>query len=267
MDWNASGDGGGVYANCYGIDQEGGVIRDNVSGGKGGGVWISDQSNLTAGMIFDNRAAVSGDDVYNNYGLKQLYSSQADQNIGDGNSASLGTVFVKPIENYHPVTGEIMSVPWYGWFEDEETDRYKNISDSKLVCNDNSNMGIQDGSITPANVKAIWYGLLLAYDANDGTGKNYQYDSRAYALNQSVTIPNTRFQRDGYIFAGWDTKQDGTGTANAKDDQLVMTDSMVLYAQWEKSPEESPWIPTATTNTITAFPASNQDPVTNLVLH
>ena len=40
-------------------------------------------------------------------------------------------------------------------------------------------------------------------------------------------------RRDGYRFAGWNTKPDGTGTAVAPGAVLAIgSDDLVLYAQW-----------------------------------
>ena len=40
--------------------------------------------------------------------------------------------------------------------------------------------------------------------------------------------------RDGYIFTGWNTKKDGTGTAYSGGGYLRMTENVYLYAQWEE---------------------------------
>lgn len=40
--------------------------------------------------------------------------------------------------------------------------------------------------------------------------------------------------RDGYIFTGWNTAKDGSGTAYSGGAYLRMTENVYLYAQWEK---------------------------------
>ena len=46
----------------------------------------------------------------------------------------------------------------------------------------------------------------------------------------TVRKPN----RDGYIFIGWNTEKDGSGTAYSGGAYLPMTDNVYLYAQWAK---------------------------------
>ena len=52
--------------------------------------------------------------------------------------------------------------------------------------------------------------------------------------NTNATVLDNMFTRPGYVFTGWNTSADGTGTAYNKDDELLMDKSQVLYAQWEK---------------------------------
>jgi len=41
------------------------------------------------------------------------------------------------------------------------------------------------------------------------------------------------FIREGYEFTGWNTKEDGTGTAYKSGDEITMAGDVTLYAQWE----------------------------------
>ena len=52
------------------------------------------------------------------------------------------------------------------------------------------------------------------------------------------------FEREGYSFAGWNTKEDGTGTAYADGAEVVDLaepgEKVTLFAQWTKLPEPAP---------------------------
>lgn len=48
-------------------------------------------------------------------------------------------------------------------------------------------------------------------------------------------VENLEYTRPGYTFTGkYNTNKDGTGTTYQKNQQITITESMVLYAQWEK---------------------------------
>ena len=255
----AGENGGAVYAGCYGVRQNGGVIRDNYAGEKGGGVYGSYQyNNFVTGMMYDNIAEEAGDDIYKDWNSWiGLYPSQPDRLYGDGDSINLMTVDVEPITGYYEVPINEISGPYFGWFIDGvyvaervpapwnpnvyitvynlvEGSRYKNRIESELVCQENDNLDFLTDGKTYTGGKAIWYGLLLAYDANCPESSDHQYDKQAYSQNTNATVLDNMFTRPGYVFTGWNTSADGTGTAYNKDDELLMDKSQVLYAQWEK---------------------------------
>ncbi|MCC0627899.1 MULTISPECIES: cell wall-binding repeat-containing protein [unclassified Clostridioides] len=79
----------------------------------------------------------------------------------------------------------------------------------------------------------------VKYDANGGQGD--VPEDELLDKNTSTTVKgNTgNLNRDGYKFIGWNTKQDGSGTSYKGDgsDTLNVDDNIVLYAQWEKIPD------------------------------
>lgn len=80
----------------------------------------------------------------------------------------------------------------------------------------------------------------LSYDGN-GAGatnlpeasddKSCEGDVAARTVVVSSTIPT----RDGYTFVGWNTAANGSGTAKAAGDNVVLTSDVVLYAQWRQN--------------------------------
>lgn len=73
--------------------------------------------------------------------------------------------------------------------------------------------------------------FVLNYNANDGTG-SMTPDSRFG--EGTVTVRANGFEREGYDFTGWNTAADGKGTAYKPGDELKLTESLTLYAQWNE---------------------------------
>ena len=113
---------------------------------------------------------------------------------------------------------------WNGWGECLKDGKYYN----------NNKLWKYAGDVTVyAQYSPITY--TLKYDANGGSG-TMSNQKCTYDVSQAL-MSNT-FKRDGYIFKGWNTKADGTGTAYsdkqsieniADKDGTVVT----LYAQWQ----------------------------------
>lgn len=70
----------------------------------------------------------------------------------------------------------------------------------------------------------------VTFDANGGAGS---MDVLTADLGTTVTLPASTFTRDGYVFAGWNTTADGTGTAIVNGGQLTLGSDATLYAQWK----------------------------------
>ena len=70
----------------------------------------------------------------------------------------------------------------------------------------------------------------VTFDANGGAGS---MDVLTADLGTTVTLPASTFTRDGYVFAGWNTAADGTGTSIVNGGQLTLGSDATLYAQWK----------------------------------
>ena len=73
--------------------------------------------------------------------------------------------------------------------------------------------------------------LILSYNANGGTG-SMTPDSRFG--EGTVKVSANGFERESYDFTGWNTAADGKGKAYKPGDELKLTESLTLYAQWNK---------------------------------
>ena len=72
--------------------------------------------------------------------------------------------------------------------------------------------------------------VSVIFDANGGTGT---MPAQVFVRGDVIKPlnPNT-FTRDGYVFAGWNTKADGSGTAYQNGAKIAPVENMTLYAQW-----------------------------------
>jgi uncharacterized repeat protein (TIGR02543 family) len=77
------------------------------------------------------------------------------------------------------------------------------------------------------------YGIL--YNGNGNTSGAVPVDNNNYVKGTIVTVKgnNGMLVRDGFTFAGWNTKSDGSGTTFNGGDEFTMPDtSVTLFAKW-----------------------------------
>lgn len=73
----------------------------------------------------------------------------------------------------------------------------------------------------------------VMYDANGGKGAHAPTDGRQHSTIAMPSDVSRSFSRDGYSFAGWNTKPDGSGVSYKDGDGVPVEDKVVtLYAQW-----------------------------------
>lgn len=79
---------------------------------------------------------------------------------------------------------------------------------------------------------------IVHYDANGGNG---MMDDHSMTYDKADRLHKNAFTRDGYMFLGWNTAADGTGSGYT-DQREVMNlvyehgQEITLYAQWESNP-------------------------------
>ena len=75
----------------------------------------------------------------------------------------------------------------------------------------------------------------LIYHANGGNEPEKETFGK---VDEQKLVLKNMFTRNGYLFTGWNTKSDGSGKAYAEGDIYTLTSGKnILYAQWEKEPE------------------------------
>lgn len=75
----------------------------------------------------------------------------------------------------------------------------------------------------------------ITFDANGGIGS---MASQKAPKGQTTTLNPNEFTRHGFIFKGWNTKQNGSGTSYSDNTTIYISsnsDTIKLYAQWEEA--------------------------------
>lgn len=75
----------------------------------------------------------------------------------------------------------------------------------------------------------------VTYDANGGSGTAPAIQSGS----SSYIVATNTFTRSGYVFNGWNTAVDGTGTSYSEGSNITPSSNTMLYAQWASTTPEN----------------------------
>ena len=97
------------------------------------------------------------------------------------------------------------------------------------------NLRANDGSVACFYAQWKVHKYTVKFNPNGGTGA---MSSKVYKYDTTYTLPANTFKRSGYAFAGWTTKQSGSGTLYKNKSQVSKLrqtdgDSVTFYAQWK----------------------------------
>jgi uncharacterized repeat protein (TIGR02543 family) len=101
-------------------------------------------------------------------------------------------------------------------------------------------------------------GKAAIFERNDGTGT-----MTTQVRSTPGTLTSNTFTRSGYVFTGWNTKANGTGTSYANSATYDFTNHTVLYAQWAVPDVTAPTFLTATSLSS----PENQSLVANILIN
>lgn len=97
-------------------------------------------------------------------------------------------------------------------------------------------VGYTDNNISPWKRRQVIFrdnAFNVRFDGNGSDGATANEPFFGY-VGTKVTIPACKYKKKGYLFTGWNTKKDGSGTAYKAGTKTADTIS-VLYAQWKKA--------------------------------
>jgi len=82
------------------------------------------------------------------------------------------------------------------------------------------------------HMEEIANGYKVTFVPNGGAGTMADQEIEK---NVATALNANAFTREGYVFSGWNTAADGSGTAYNEGQVIQPSASLTLYAQWEKS--------------------------------
>ena len=207
-------------------------------------------------ITFSAKLKTVGQNPFKNMTFKQFVftaGDYADISINENSDSSLnlvdGALFKKGAKNVDAIISKLLKNVNKFVFEtdDENTITYTvtypkdgtegsvKVEATGFVDKDFIEQTTWQGySITDLNAKYI-----ISFDANGGTGE--MQDQEATITNSQVVSANltkNTFKREGYKFAGWNTKADGSGDAYA-DQAGIPEVPVTLYAQWVKDIDQA----------------------------
>ena len=77
-------------------------------------------------------------------------------------------------------------------------------------------------------------GYTVRYEANGGTGNRTVSGITSGSKHAVLDVDATTIKFAGQIFQGWNTQRDGKGTSYAPGEEITITASLTLYAQWRE---------------------------------
>lgn len=189
-----------------------GTSAAGVAAWSGGLVNIDETSK-----VYDNDASRCGDDLYV-HDKDSTITFYKNSVVGEKLSSSCG----------HMIDG---------WYIDNEGNRYDESSENinkfdaeseKVILTDKEKYGL----------KAAHGLYTVTYNSNYGDMKENKTDK--FAPGETVELEKNLYEREGYVFVGWNTKADGTGDTysyNPKTGEFegtfeVPAHDVTLYAQW-----------------------------------
>ncbi len=103
---------------------------------------------------------------------------------------------------------------------------------------DGSGTAYQSGSSYTFTASTTLYAqwtnqISISFDANGGSGS---MAAQTFTINTSGTLNANTFTRDGYIFYGWNTAANGTGTAYYDSGSATFASATTIYAKWVAVP-------------------------------
>ncbi len=79
----------------------------------------------------------------------------------------------------------------------------------------------------------------MSYDANSddaiGTMTAGKYKDWTYKTKDKLYVEQNNFGIENYEFISWNTKADGTGQTYNAGDEIVLTEDITLFAQWNNN--------------------------------
>ena len=74
-------------------------------------------------------------------------------------------------------------------------------------------------------------GPTVTFNANGGTG---EMAPQTFTIGRAQALSANTFTRENHLYSGWNTSADGSGTAYRDLQEITISESITLYAQWHE---------------------------------
>ena len=225
-----------------------GVNKYTIADGQTSGVWYNSYGNF----IGDNKTTLdlSDDAAYVNWGSSWRMPTKAEQNELRNTSYTTWTWTTQNGVNGYKVTSktngnsiflpaagyrnnsDLRDAGYYGYYWSSSLYTYSSDRAYYLYFNSGIVGSYDDYRNYGRSVRPVLrVEFIISFDANGGTGT---MSAMSYEEGETKVLTANKFTRTGYIFNGWNTKSDGTGTPYTDKQSITPTENLTLYAQWEE---------------------------------
>ena len=73
--------------------------------------------------------------------------------------------------------------------------------------------------------------VTVTFNANGGTG---EMTPQTFTVGTAQALSANTFTRENHLYSGWNTSSDGSGTAYRNLQEITISESITLYAQWHE---------------------------------
>ena len=234
--------GGGIFSGNS-ITIESGEISGNRAT-QGGGVYIGNKFSMSGGKIVHNTATECGGGIYASAANPEFSGSAIvkDNTSGDNASVVDNLTFISTNSIYRAkLSGQLTDGAEIGirvtdtWIDHSDAILVDAADNYTITSNDLSHI-VYDGEQyvpyldTDSNTVKVASAAIITFNSNTGTTS--ETTEQKVRKGEETALAANTFVRDGYIFSGWNTAQDGTGTPYADGAAITATTDTTLYAQW-----------------------------------
>ncbi len=219
----------------------GGEITDNLTG-----IFVLDTHivSMSGGSISGNDYGVMDQGIFNlsggNISGNQTgiyYADGASFNLSDAPAQGYGSpvvtgnnINVNTNDNIIHIADALSESVKLGISMNDPGVFTKELKDRGTAVNFESDDPAYGVGLTAEEEAILGRHLSVSFDSNGGTGN---MDSQPFLAGESKALTPNAFTRDHYQFTGWNTEEDGSGTAYEDEQSVTISDDLTLFAQWE----------------------------------
>gem|GEM_PF-6356394 len=202
------------------------TFQVGVRSGPNNGNWLpTDETYTNTASCTINVASIPGVNVTENFREKN------GTNINTVLQSAKTTKVMQTISSTRSFSGKAPVIPGYTYVGYNTAGNSTVANTSDTYSNSNVTSAI---NIYYLYEKTPEKKYTISYDACGADGGEAPVDGGEYVEGKTATVFGAgNLEKDGYTFAGWNTKPDGSGDSYMPGDGFVASYNATLYAQWQ----------------------------------